>query len=114
MVKKNIVTIFDKLAVRDDSLHYPDDLCWIETEGVKRVGFAIDNRTDAAFTAQPIGSIGSVKADLGNAVSVNANSSKMVPLNLDNYFALAVSVSIQASSSPTEGRVTVFGVWQDG
>ena len=113
MTKKKVVTIFDKFAVRDDSLHYPDDLCWIETEGKKRVSFAIDNGTDAEFTAQPIGIIGSVKADLGSSVSLNAKSSKIVPLNLDNYFALAVSVSIRASTSPTEGRVTVFGVWQD-
>ena len=112
-INKKIVLIFDKFALRDNSLHLPDDLCWLETENKKRVGFAVDNGTDATITVQPIGIIGSVKANLGSSVNVSAKSSEIVSLNLNDHFALAVSVSIHAITSPTDGRITVFGAWQD-
>ena len=108
---KQVTRIFEDLLIRDTKIRYPDpETGWLDGFVSRRVSFGVINDLNQAITVTPIGKVGAAEAALKTGTSVSANTEAIVSLNLDDNFAPAVSVMLQASTAPTTGAITVYVV----
>lgn len=105
--------LFDDVQIRDTDKKWPDvEVGWIDAVGLKRIAFAVANNLNQQVGVQPVGRGGGVEANLGSATNVSANSDGIVNLNLQSYWASAISVTVTAAVAPTTGSITVVGIWE--
>lgn len=108
---KHLVTIFDKLEIRDGETHYPDEFNWLDGRAARQLAFSIDNQLDVSVTIQPIGRLGAVEGKVGSPISVSSKSMTFITLKREEWLPL-VSCTVTASSVPSNGYVSVYGYWQ--
>lgn len=112
MKEQNALRIFDELAIRDTGVKQPDPIVgWKDTTKIRKLVFGIDNDLNQDVSVQPIAKAGGAQGNLGSATTISANSSGVVALNLNAYWAPYISVSLTCSNAPSAGKVTVSLVW---
>ena len=102
-----IVLLFDSLAIVDTVSHRP--LALLDLRRAKQWFFEIDNGLDQALTVTSVGAMLNDPAGAPTmevAGSVAANSREAI---VNDLFAPWVGVTLQASTAPTTGVVTVRG-----
>ena len=113
MNEKNALRIFDSFAITDTGVKYPDDIAgWKDTEGVKKIAFGIENDLNQDVSVQPIGRAGGALGNLGSPTTVTKHSTGIVCLNLNDYWAPYLSVSLTCSVAPLAGQITVNLIWR--
>jgi len=111
-MKDNALRIFDELAIRDTATKQPDPIAgWKDAIDVKKIAFGIENDLDQSISVQPIGKVGGAQGNMGSATTISANSTGVVTLNLQSYWAPYISVSLTCANAPSSGKVTVNLIW---
>ena len=110
---RNVMVIFEGVAIRDAGIHQPDPFKWVDGFIADRVIFGIVNDLNVNVSVQPIGRAGGSQGNLGSATTINANTEGVVNLNLSSYWAPFISATVTAASSPASGKITVYSVWRE-
>ena len=110
---KQNIRIFDQVALRNTVYKYPDPTLWVNGFKAKRVIFGVINDLDQNVSVQPIGRAGGAMGDLGSATTINSKTEGVVTLNLATYWSPWISVSIKATTAPTEGKITIHAIWEE-
>ena len=106
--------IFDSFAIRDTAIKQPDpEVGWVDCSKITHLAFGVENDLNQNVSIQPIGRVGGAEGNLGSATTVNANSNGIVNVNLDSYWASAISVTITAASAPSSGVITVNAITRE-
>jgi len=109
---KNVMRIFDNVPIRDNAIHQPDPHMWVNGFEIQHLVFGIINDLDVNVSVQPVGRAGAAQGSLGSASTITAHSEGILPLNIQSYWAPYISVTVQAASTPSSGRITIYAIWQ--